>query len=149
MSGTKDTVKVETSSETKNTFRDLAKDSMRDWITSLVNSSGLLIAIPLLILSFLASLSQFRGAVIALVAVPIIASSIMFAVDIYFASKSQQGLAFSAVSILENWESPKMADARVRATVKDIRRAEQFFQLGLAVLIASFVVLAVVLVLTI
>jgi hypothetical protein len=126
-------------------YQDLFQQWLEAWITAMVTASGVLIAVPLLILSFLATQPALRGE-IAFVAVPIVCSAIAFAVNIYITTNEQHGMMDFYGELIE----PRRGTGRIRwDPTKRLRRLSKLsafsFQVGVAILVLSFVILALVL----
>ena len=115
-------------------------DFLREYHTSLITASGFLITVPLLALSILASSNLLLRWEILGVAIPTVASAVVFAISIHYMGESmyQGGRAFAATD-------PANQSARVQKASAAITKGRKFFEAGLAILIISMIVMVIAL----
>jgi len=98
----------------------------REWQSSIITASSLLITVPLLALSVLAAFSGFGRTSLALVAVPIVASDVSFAHADYFMINAfgKANVIVGIVSFLARYSSEidQAVGAMTEAQKKDIAR---------------------------
>jgi hypothetical protein len=116
--------------------RGASIDFLRDYHTSIITACGFLIAIPLLVLSFLATSSAISKSALETVAFVSISSAIAFAVTIHFISQSNYwgGRAFSS--------KPEDRQAKIDSASKALWRGRVAFEAGLVLLIITMIAVA-------
>lgn len=144
-------------------------ETTRTWKNSIVNAAGLLIAVPMISLSILASNPSIPKLATLEVSIPIVLSAISFAGAIFYAVGSQgnEAAAMSAASAMESfgkmapdlrkqWNNEKWEKAQkdfnalidstlegLEGSAEKIRWATRLFYAGIVLLIGSLLMLAI------